>query len=199
MTEESLIIFVKKPELGKVKTRLAKGIGAKKALEVYHKLLERTYAITQVLGYDKIVYYTPEVVYHDIWDEERYFKALQSEGDLGKRMLNAFEERFDASYKKACIIGSDCYELTTEIIEQAFAELDQHDVVIGPSTDGGYYLLGMKKLHSSLFHDKNWSTSQVLEQTVETIKKRGLSCYILPTLTDVDEEKDLENMRLAEL
>lgn len=195
MTETSLIIFVKKPELGKVKTRLADSIGGEKALKVYYKLLERTYAITQLLKQDKIVYYTPEIVYHDIWEEERYLKALQSEGDLGVRMLQAFKERLESGYKKVCIIGSDCYELTTEIIEQAFVELEQHDVVIGPSTDGGYYLLGMKKLYPDLFRNKNWSTARVLEQTIESIKKEGLSCYILPELTDVDEEKDLETMR----
>ncbi|WPP48533.1 TIGR04282 family arsenosugar biosynthesis glycosyltransferase [Catalinimonas niigatensis] len=195
MTEASLIIFVKKPELGKVKTRLAKSIGNEKALEIYLKLLQRTYSITQALRQDKVVYYTPEIVHHDLWEDEFYLKALQAEGDLGTRMLKSFEERFEAGYQKACIIGSDCYQLSTEILEQAFAELEQNDVVIGPSADGGYYLLGMKKLYPALFQDKPWSTSRVLEQTVEDIKKERLSCYLLPELTDVDEEQDLETMR----
>lgn len=195
MTEASLIIFVKKPELGKVKTRLARSIGNEKALEVYLKLLRRTYTITHTLRQDKIVYYTPEIVHHDFWDEEVYLKALQAEGDLGTRMLKSFEENFETGYKKVCIIGSDCYQLSSEIIEQAFAELEQNDMVIGPSTDGGYYLLGMKKLHPILFQDKLWSTPKVLEQTIEDIKQKELSCYLLPELTDVDEEKDLETMR----
>lgn len=195
MTEASLIIFVKKPELGKVKTRLAKSIGDEKALEVYQKLLQRTYAITQVLRQDKIVYYTPEIEHHDLWDEEVYLKALQAEGDLGRRMLKSFEEGFEAGYQKVCIIGSDCYQLSSEIIEQAFHELEHHDVVIGPSTDGGYYLLGMKKLHPTLFHHKDWSTSKVLEQTIEDVKQKRLICFLLPELTDVDEEKDLDTMR----
>lgn len=195
MTEASLIIFVKKPELGKVKTRLARSIGDQRALEVYQKLLQRTYSITQVIKQDKIVYYTPEIVHHDLWDDGFYLKALQDESDLGIRMRKSFEERFEAGYQKVCIIGSDCYQLTTDIIEQAFAELEQNDVVIGPSTDGGYYLLGMKKLYPILFQDKSWSTSKVLEQTIEDIKQKNLSCYLLPELTDVDEEKDLETMR----
>ncbi len=195
MNKEALIIFVKKPEIGKVKTRLANTIGDEKALEVYHQLLQRTHTITQVLKQDKVVYYTPDIVHHDLWNESGYLKALQSDGDLGKRMLQGFEERFEAGHQKVCIIGSDCYQLTSEIIEKAFAALIQHDVVIGPSTDGGYYLLGMKKLHVALFQNKSWSTSSVTEETVEVIKKEGLSCFLLPELTDVDEEKDLETMR----
>lgn len=194
MTEASLIIFVKKPEKGKVKTRLANSIGEDKALEVYRQLLQRTYTITKALREDKIVYYTPEIVLHDFWDANLYQKALQAEGDLGTRMLKSFEESFEAGYQKVCIIGSDCYQLSSDIIEQAFSTLAQHDVVIGPSTDGGYYLLGMKKLYPALFRNKSWSTSQVLEQTIQDIKRTGLSHYLLPVLTDVDEEKDLASM-----
>ncbi|WKN32770.1 TIGR04282 family arsenosugar biosynthesis glycosyltransferase [Porifericola rhodea] len=195
MTDASLIIFVKKPEIGKVKTRLAATVGDEKALEVYQQLLERTFAITHVLPQEKVVYYTPEIVHHDLWNEAYFLKALQVEGTLGERMKQAFAERFEAGYQKVCIIGSDCYQLSTEIVEQAFAALETQDVVIGPSTDGGYYLLGMNKLHAALFQDKAWSTDKVLEQTIDTARQHKLSCFILPELSDVDREEDLHTMR----
>lgn len=194
MNKEALIIFVKKPEIGRVKTRLAESIGDERALAVYHKLLERTLAVTQPLAMDKFVYYTPEIVHDDLWNDDLYFKALQAEGDLGQKMQTAFEERFEAGYRQVCIIGSDCYQLSSQILEQAFEELSQHDVVIGPSSDGGYYLLGMKKLIPSLFTHKPWSSEKVLEQTVADIKQQQLSCFLLPELTDVDREEDLKTM-----
>lgn len=194
MTEEALIIFVKKPEIGKVKTRLAESIGGEQALAVYQKLLERTLAITQPLAIDKFVYYSPEIVHDDLWNEDLFYKAQQAEGDLGAKMQTAFEERFAVGYQRVCVIGSDCYELSTGIIEQAFSELKQHDTVIGPSTDGGYYLLGMQALQEALFAHKPWSSDQVLEQTVADIKKQQLSCFLLPELTDVDREEDLKTM-----
>lgn len=194
MNKEALIIFVKKPEIGKVKTRLAESIGDEQALAVYHKLLERTLAVTQPLAMDKFVYYTPEIVHDDLWNDDLYFKALQAEGDLGQKMQTAFEERFEAGYQQVCIIGSDCYQLSSRILEQAFEELRQHDVVIGPSSDGGYYLLGMNKLIPALFSNKPWSSEEVLEQTVADIKQQQLSCFLLPELTDIDREEDLKTM-----
>lgn len=194
MTEEALIIFVKNPEIGKVKTRLAESIGDEKALEIYLKLLERTLAITQPLVMDKFVYYSPEIIHDDQWNEALFYKAKQSDGDLGTKMQMAFEERFAVGYQRVCIIGSDCYELNSQIIEQAFAELRQHDTVIGPSTDGGYYLLGMKTLHRALFTNKPWSTDQVSAQTIADIKEQKLSCFLLPELTDIDREDDLKTM-----
>jgi len=194
MNDKALIIFVKKPEIGKVKTRLAESIGDEQALEVYHKLLEKTLAVTQSLIVDKFVYYTPEIVHDDLWNDDLYFKALQAEGDLGQKMQTAFEERLAAGYQQVCIIGSDCYQLSSRILEQAFDALEQHDVVIGPSSDGGYYLLGMKELVPSLFSNKSWSSEKVLEQTVADVKQQQLSCFLLPELTDVDREEDLKTM-----
>ncbi len=194
MTEEALIIFVKNPEIGKVKTRLAESIGDERALEVYHKLLERTLAITQPLAMDKFVYYSPEIIHDDLWNEALFYKAQQPDGDLGTKMQTAFEQRFAVGYQRVCIIGSDCYELNSQIMEQAFLELRQHDTVIGPSTDGGYYLLGMKTLHHELFNSKSWSTDQVLAQTIADIKDQKLSCFLLPELTDIDREDDLRTM-----
>lgn len=194
MSKTLLLIFVKKPEAGKVKTRLAAIIGNEQALAVYLKLLKHTRDIAAPLDCDKMVCYAPEMQKNDLWNEKTFLKAKQSAGDLGEKMQAAFQQGFDAGYQKICIIGSDCYQLTTAILEEAFTKLQHHEVVIGPSTDGGYYLLGMTQLHKSLFQQKPWSTASVFDSTVADIRKADLSYGILPVLTDVDKEEDLKTM-----
>ena len=193
--EHLLLIFVKNPELGKVKTRLAATVGDKRALRIYLQLLERTRTVTQPLDVDKTVYYSPEVQHDDLWDETQYGKARQREGDLGERMSRAFEEGFAQGYKRICIIGSDCYQLTTDILREAFETLATHDLVIGPSTDGGYYLLGMRQWHPELFRNKHWSTASVGKDTIAEAERKRLRWRELPTLSDVDEESDLKTMK----
>lgn len=195
MTQSLLLIFVKNPELGKVKTRLAATIGGQQALDIYIQLLEKTRALTLPLKCDKMVYYASEIQRNDLWDEARYQKARQGEGDLGERMRQAFDEGFAQGYQRICIIGSDCYELTTNILRRAFASLENYDLVIGPSTDGGYYLLGMREPHPELFRDKHWSTPSVSKETLEEAERARLRWYTLPTLTDIDEEQDLKTMQ----
>ena len=195
MSSSLLLIFVKNPELGKVKTRLAATIGNRKALRIYLKLLEHTRTITQSLPYDKVVYYSPAIQPDDIWGQGGFQKSLQREGDLGQRMQDAFQTGFTQGYEKICIIGSDCYELTSEIIQTAYQALDAHDVIVGPSLDGGYYLLGMKELHPELFQNKHWSTSSVLKDTITDLTQKRLQWTALPELNDVDEEGDLETMK----
>ncbi len=194
MPDTLLLIFVKQPQLGKVKTRLAATIGDQQALQVYLKLLEHTRTITKPLNSDKAVYYTPEIQHDDLWEEAYYQKAQQPDGDLGERMLRAFEESFAQGYGRVCIIGSDCYELSTAVIKQSFEALTTYDLVIGPSTDGGYYLLGMRQLYPELFQGKHWSTASVGKDTIEDAERRQLRWFALPTLSDVDEENDLRTM-----
>ncbi|MGB6035465.1 MAG: TIGR04282 family arsenosugar biosynthesis glycosyltransferase [Cryomorphaceae bacterium] len=186
-----LLVFAKNPELGKVKTRLAKTVGDKKALEIYLKLLEHTYAVADKTFADKAIFYSDKIEEFDILDYYKFPKFLQKGNDLGERMDRAIGEAFGQSYNKVVIIGSDCYDLTAEIVEDAFKLLDDHNVVIGPAFDGGYYLLGMDRHYSHLFRDKKWSTPDVLLDTILDTKKLKLSYALLPTLTDVDEEKDL--------
>lgn len=187
-----LIIFVKNPQKGKVKTRLAATLGNEKALEIYLELLERTKQITQGLAADKVVYYSEFIDEQDLWTPEVYQKALQANTDLGMRMKQAFEQAFGQGYESVCIIGSDCYELDQSILEQAFDALERQDAVAGPANDGGYYLLGMNRLHPELFENKQWSTSSVLADTLEDLKNKHCSYHLLPELTDIDEEKDLK-------
>lgn len=190
MNSKNLIItFIRNPQLGKVKSRLAKGIGQASALEVYKLLLEHTKTILQDLDCDKAIYYSVKVREDDIWDSTIFKKYQQKGDDLGARMQNAFEIGFKKGYEKILIVGSDLYDLNTEIINEAFLKLDNYDNVIGPAEDGGYYLLGMKILHPSVFNIENWGTETVYNQTISKLKSN--SVYVLETLNDIDYVEDL--------
>jgi len=140
--------------LGKVKTRLAKIIGDESALNIYKFLLNHTQKTIRDIACDKAVYYSVKVRDKDIWDATLYSKHLQQGKDLGKRMYNAFQDAFSEGYKKVVIVGSDLYDLQPKHIENAFKKLDSYELVIGPAEDGGYYLLGMKTMHSQIFTTK---------------------------------------------
>ncbi len=186
-----LIIFYRNPEAGKVKTRLAATLGDSAALAIYLYIVAHTKSITKNLSCDKAIFYSHYIDTEDNWENAVYQKHLQSGVDLGERMLNAFRNGFQSGYRSICIVGTDCLELTDEIIEAAFEKLQSYDCVIGPARDGGYYLLGMSTLHADLFKNKLWSTSAVYSSTLDDFKTLSLKFFELPVLTDVDEEKDL--------
>lgn len=189
----AVIIFIKNAVAGKVKTRLAATIGIEKAMIVYDLLIKHTNQIVQNIVADKYIFYDSYIDPNDRWGNSEVYKKLQKGNDLGKRMSNAFKDLFDDGYRNIIIIGSDCPELTTDLMEKAFDKLFSSDVVIGPAKDGGYYLLGMKNLHKDLFKDVDWSTDKVLGQTLVTCKKLNLSTFLLPELSDIDDEEDLNN------
>ena len=190
-----LMIFVRNPELGKVKTRLAKTVGAERALEIYKQLLKQTNAIAENVSADKAVFYSDFIDGHDLWRSDRFNKHLQEGHGLGERMSNAFAKGFTMGYRQVVVIGSDCYELESGCIDEAFYHLNSKDVAIGPSEDGGYYMLGMKAHHPRLFHNKAWGTENVFLDTFLDIKEMNLSYEILETLADVDFEEDLGDLR----
>jgi rSAM/selenodomain-associated transferase 1 len=191
MNKNLLIIFAKNPELGAVKTRLAKTIGKAAALEIYIKLLEKTVSITENLELDKVVYYHEKIETDDLWDPKNFNKALQIGNDLGEKMNDAFHSAFNEGYKNVCIIGSDCFELTADIVNQAFTALNSKEAVIGAAEDGGYYLLGMSQYMPDFFENKAWSTDKVFSSTKKDFIKLGLSFTELTVLKDVDVEADL--------
>ncbi|MDA7835883.1 TIGR04282 family arsenosugar biosynthesis glycosyltransferase [Salibacteraceae bacterium] len=193
MTEnDRLIIFVKNPEIGRVKTRLAKTIGDEQALSIYQKLLLYTKEITKGLNADKSVYYSEHIDNNDLWDNMLFSKHLQRGDDLGERMQNAFADAFAQGKERVIIIGSDCLELETYIIKEAFAVLENNDVVLGPAKDGGYYMIGMTAFLPTLFEDKNWSTDDLLMDTILDLKKMNAKYYLLKTLNDIDTIEDLK-------
>jgi rSAM/selenodomain-associated transferase 1 len=190
-TEALLIIFTRNPEPGKVKTRLAKDVGDITAFKIYNFLLEHTVSVTRNLAVGKEVYYSEGIAQNDIWDPEIYAKKLQQGEGLGERMKNAFEEGFKNGYQNIIIIGSDLYDLQQEDLEKAFQLLQEKDAVIGPATDGGYYLLGMNQLFPEVFEDKEWGTSSVLEDTLKDLKGKNIA--LLEARNDVDYYSDIKD------
>ena len=186
-----LIVFYRNPELGKVKTRLAATVGDEKALAIYLMLASHTRSVTEKLHPDKVIYYSNFIDTEDNWPKILFDKQLQRGADLGEKMLNAFADGFSAGYQSICIIGTDCFDLTPEIIIKAFEKLEKKDAVIGPANDGGYYLLGMNNLLAGVFKNKKWSQGSVFADTLSDFKKLGQNFFQLELLTDVDEQKDL--------
>lgn len=139
LTKPLLIIFIRNAEWGKVKTRLAKSIGNDNALDLYNFLLKHTAEISTPLPIDKWVFYSEEIIQEDVWPCDQFIKKKQKGENLGLRMKNAFIEGKSAGYNNIIIIGSDLFDITTEELSQAFATLNNSDVVIGPAIDGGYY------------------------------------------------------------
>lgn len=186
-----LLIFIKNPVKGHVKTRLAKSVGDSKALHIYQKLLQITKKITDELSCDRQVWYSQSVVQNDLWNEDAYSKFTQKGKDLGERMQHSFQQAFEDGYENVIIIGSDCADLTPEFINRAFEALENHQAVMGPSEDGGYYLIGMSRYYPFLFEEKNWSHHSVFQDTLKQMEGNSISYHLLPVLNDIDSESDL--------
>ena len=189
--KNALIVFVRNPVLGKVKTRIAKTLGDEAALSVYKKLLRHSHEVVKDISCEKYIFYSDDISMEDAWPNDIYKKEKQVEAGLGQKMEGAFEKLFAYGHQHVLIIGSDCYDLTSDIIAQAFDILQSSDVVIGPAKDGGYYLLGQKKLNSKLFAITEWSNSAVLQQTIAACEQSQLTYTVLQILSDVDEAQDI--------
>ena len=192
-----LLIFIKNPKPGKVKTRLAETVGKDKAYQIYLDLLNYTISESMKVDSARQVWYSSYIDRDDKIDEDSFQKSVQSGKDLGEKMMNAFAQGFKDGYGKIVIIGSDCPEIAASIIEDAFKKLDAFDVVLGPSEDGGYYLLGMRQLIPELFSNIDWSTERVLQQTMFAIQQKKLTWHQLPVLNDIDTEEDLIKSRFG--
>jgi rSAM/selenodomain-associated transferase 1 len=191
----AVIIFVRAPLQGKVKTRLAKTLGDEKAAGFYRLCIEDIISETSQLSreVDKYVFFAGPVHGYktDHLTGLGFRIAVQEGEDLGQRLCNAFSRVFGSGAKKAVVVASDVPDLTADVIKKAFRRLDKSDVVIGPCYDGGYYLIGMKELHEELFRNISWGTEQVYPQTLNLIKESGLTVSQLPIFIDIDTEEDL--------
>ncbi len=187
------MIFTRPPVLGKVKTRLAAEIGDEGALNIYKFLLDHTVSVTCDLDVVKQVHYSEEIILNDIWDAGIYAKKLQHGNDLGEKMQHAFEEGFSNGYENIIIIGSDLFDLCREDIEKAFSLLLHNNFVIGPADDGGYYLLGMKKIFPKIFQQKKWGTSLVFQETIKDLRKENVA--YLEYRNDVDIYGDIKGKK----
>jgi len=191
--DDALIIFVRNPIPGRVKTRLAADIGAQKAEDVYRQLLLHTYQLTQTLSIKKYVYYSDFIPDADIWDTDCYEKRTQVGEDLGQRMQHALNAVLGA-HTHVVLIGSDTADLDKETLIESYESLHFVDVVVGPATDGGYYLLGCKKPHLQIFDNIAWSTDEVFSDTRHHLLGHLLDFKILQKKSDIDTLQDLQRL-----
>jgi len=187
-------ILCRFPEPGRVKTRLAQGIGDEQAARYYRSLVEAIMRQTAPQGseYKRVLFYSPQrrkQAFSQWFPGERLFP--QRGGDIGAVMANALSDLLAMGAAKALITGSDIPRLDRQIISQAFRELELSDMVIGPANDGGYYLIGMKTLHAGIFQDMSWGTGEVFAETVNAIRNSGLTWGPVAGLSDVDTAEDL--------
>ena len=195
MAKNLVIILTKNPALGKGKSRLAATIGNKKALIVFKELIKHTVSITKELDCDKWVQFSDHKYDNEFFDESIYSIQLQEGNGLGDRMRNAFMKAKDEGYEKIILIGSDCYQLTQKELEKGFKILDSTDFVFGPAEDGGYYLIGTRTTFTKVFDNKTWSTKTVLYEAIRDIENADLTFGELATLSDVDYEEDLGELK----
>lgn len=190
--------MAKFPLKGTVKTRLAAQFGEDKALNIYKALLENTIvrcrpdeAAAYIFGIAVIPDDLLERFKNDYPGLDFYFS--QSGDDLGRRMNHALNRLLsDKETKKAILIGADIPDLNRDIIEDALTLLDEKDIVLGPASDGGYYLIGMKKPFPRLFEGIDWGGADVLTNSLRRAEQQGLSCCLLKQLADLDRPEDLK-------
>ncbi len=184
-------MFVKEPKVGYVKTRLAKDTGDIFATDLYKLFVKDLINSLQNYGGDFKLCACPKLdIVNKVFGNFNNF--LQQDGDLGIKMKEAFEEQFDIGYEKIVLIGSDTPHITKDIVAKSLKKLDNHDIVIGPCSDGGYYLIAFNKTTfcKEVFENISWSTDKVLEQTIQ--KLQGKRAYLLDKLNDIDILDDLK-------
>jgi rSAM/selenodomain-associated transferase 1 len=196
MNENALIIIAKYPEKESVKTRLKGLMPDEKRVALYVSLLNHTVEkLRSVPGVDTFIAYAP------VYAEEYFSRFVTGliplpDGDLGMRMFYAFEEVFHSGYRRAALVGADIPDLSVLIIQQAFVFLSESDIVYGPAKDGGYYLVGMRKLIREIFEKVQWSSEQTLKKSIEQAKKYGYSVAFTETLSDIDTVEDAKRAGL---
>lgn len=194
----TIMVFVKAPVPGKVKTRLCPPLSPTQAATLYAAFVKDTLAAARSAARSHAeVFYDSSAEFPDLrWlDHASPLLFFPQQGDdLGTRLDQAFRSAFSRGVQKAVTIGSDTPHIEPTAIEGAFSLLDQADVVLGPAADGGYYLIGLKEPHDCLFQGISWSTADVLRQTLDRAKQRGLKTATLPISFDVDTISDLRKL-----
>ncbi|MGH7956324.1 MAG: TIGR04283 family arsenosugar biosynthesis glycosyltransferase [Opitutaceae bacterium] len=200
-----LIVMLKYPRPGAVKTRLIPALGEARACELYRALVRHTLGVVDrvarvragAVEIEARVAGAPALAAARSWLGESLLIREQGDGDLGERMERATREAFAEGWDAAVIIGGDCPELAAEHLASAFAALNDADVVLGPAADGGYYLIGMRQFHPELFRDIAWGGERVLAQTLGVAGQLTLECKRLDTLRDLDRPEDLPAWALS--
>jgi rSAM/selenodomain-associated transferase 1 len=184
-----LIVFVKAPRPGTVKTRLAQSLGVAVACEAYQQLIATLLGRIAPLECVQLRY-SPGDALPEIasWVRAGWDAVAQGDGDLGERLARAFREAFESGCRRVVVIGSDCPWMDAEDVRRAWDALEADDVVLGPAMDGGYWLIGLKAPATGLFQGIEWSSGSVFSQTLEQARWGGLTVHRLRELEDVDTE-----------
>ena len=209
--KKAIVVFAKAPIAGQVKTRLIGTLTEEEAKDLYICFLKDTFESLEELVEEAqeeneddelslVLCFTPadEIEAFEAADLNGCLMLAQSDGDLGERMKNCFDDLFRLKFQSVIIIGADTPTLPSEFIAQAFTILteEKNAVIIGPTVDGGYYLIGMNSPHPPLFENISWSSDQVMLQTRQQAKTNNLQLSLLPEWFDVDSPNDLERLKL---
>ena len=197
---EQLIVFVKAPIRGTVKTRIASTLGDGPALEIYLSLVQTV--LGQISSLPAVALcHTPDGAGDQIrpWLRAGWLVMPQGAGDLGERMHRAFGSAFAAGSQRVVLVGSDSPGVNDQDIRDAWQALRDHDVVLGPAVDGGYWLIGLRKSQACLFESMRWSTNNVLAETVMRVRANGLTIRMLRQLSDIDTAEDWQNYQARQL
>ena len=196
MADSRLIVLLRAPRLGTVKTRLAAALGPDAALAAYRRLLNATLRAVACLP-DVELRCTPDDAVAEVsaLAQPGWTVNPQGDGALGVRLQRAFADGYARGAKRLAVIGSDCPHLTAADIRAAWQALDRHDVVLGPATDGGYWLIALSALHSGLFENIDWGGPAVLQQSLDRAASLTLRVHRLRELSDVDTAEDWERER----
>lgn len=202
--KEALVVFAKAPIAGQVKTRLIGALTSEEVAQLYICFLRDTFATMEVVQEERenlslVLCFTPsdEIEAFESADLDGCLMMAQHGDELGTKLRNCLADLFELGFGKIVIIGADTPTLPEEIIIEAFEQLtSQNQVVIGPATDGGYYLIGMSQLQPKLFENINWSSENVLTETLARAGEASLTISQLPAWDDIDSPHDLEKLKL---
>ncbi|MEM9926060.1 MAG: TIGR04282 family arsenosugar biosynthesis glycosyltransferase [Cyanobacteria bacterium P01_D01_bin.50] len=196
MAKQHLIIFTRYPQPGKTKTRLIPALGVEGAANLQRQMTEYTLSKVKKLQESVAISFEVRFTGGDLqlmqnWLGTELNYQLQGEGDLGKRMENSFLSAFSRGAQEVVIIGIDCPGANVKVLAEAFEKIQHCDLLLGPALDGGYYLIGLKRVIGKLFTNIDWGTAKVLQQTVDIAQQLKLSIDYLQTLADIDRAEDL--------
>ena len=198
LDDRCLLFFIKSPEKGKVKSRLASVIGDKPAANLYRDFITQMLSTLRRGDFPFHICFYPHNALKGVkkWLGDQHHYIPQKGKDLGERMSNAFRKAFDTGFKRVVLVGSDIPDLPLKVIEEAFISLKEEDAAIGPAYDGGYYLIGFKEKTFSpqVFERMAWGTERVFEDTMKVLKNLNQRVHTLPYLRDIDTVDDLKNI-----
>jgi uncharacterized protein len=196
-----IIIMAKVPEAGKVKTRLQPFLTPEQSAEFANSLLQDTINKAKQAKNNLIIAYSPieRRDHFDSFTNHNFMLLAQSGNNLGERMFNAFEFAFSQNLDSVVMIGTDSPTFPPDFVERAFGCLEQTDAVLGKTEDGGFYLIGLRKLNKRIFENVEWSSAQTCSKTKNNLEQIGFSLTELPVWYDVDVPEDLERLKKDEL